>query len=268
MAAIVTLAIAFTGSVARPALPSLVAVVPARTVSPLLLAKRKNRVGRESDWEPTPQTSDLQPTPPAPAAALPPGWQEVVSAEGETFYFNAATGTSQWEAPATSAPASIPSAPSSSSQAFDADSSSTSSRRAARRAARQGSATGEARGRGGTPMQPADDALYADATMTDAFIEDSSMALDLPSMSSFRAREATRARADTAPLANANFEDAPSVPKTSQEIARDRLMELLTFDNRTRSVDASRLPASAAASVVRYFGRAMRREFSSAREVF
>lgn len=230
MAAIVTLAIAFTGSVARPALPSLVAVVPARTVSPLLLAKRKNRVGRESDWEPTPQRSDLQPTPPAPAAALPPGWQEVVSAEGETFYFNAATGTSQWEAPATSAPVSMPVPLSSSSQAFDADSSSTSSRRAARRAARQGSATGEARGRGGTPMQPADDALYADATMTDAFIEDSSMALDLPSMSSFRAREATRARADTAPLANANFEDAPSVPKTSQEIARDRLMELLTFD--------------------------------------
>jgi len=116
MAAFVTLALAFTGSVSRPALPSLVTVVHARTVSPLLLAKRKNRVGRESDWEP--QTSDLEPTAPAPAAALPPGWQEVVSAEGETFYFNAATGTSQWEAPATSAPASIPSAPSSSSQAF------------------------------------------------------------------------------------------------------------------------------------------------------
>jgi len=43
--------------------------------------------------------------PPAPAAALPANWREVVSAEGETFYFNAATDTSQWEAPTTSAPA-------------------------------------------------------------------------------------------------------------------------------------------------------------------
>lgn len=47
------------------------------------------------------------PSPPA-AAAASSGWREVLSDEGETFYYNDATGVSQWEAPEAPAPAPAP----------------------------------------------------------------------------------------------------------------------------------------------------------------
>lgn len=72
-----------------------------------------------------------------------------------------------------------------------------------------------------------DEPQFADATGTDAFIKDSS-ALALPSMDDFRAREAPAPSVAPPGAAFARVEEAP--PKTSQELARDRLMELLTFD--------------------------------------
>ena len=62
-----------------------------------------------------------------------------------------------------------------------------------------------------------------------------------------------------------SYKGGKEVPDCVEVVVRE-ILELLTFDSKTRSVDASRLPASAAADVVRYFGRAMRREFSSSRE--
>ena len=111
---------------------------------------------------------------------------------------------------------------------------SSAARRAARRAARQ---------RGTTIQQPAssvtgasafssDEPQFSDETATDSFLEDNSAALDLPTLDDFRAREAAAPpmRDMGLPEYTAGSLEPRAQPKSSQDLARERLMELLTFD--------------------------------------
>jgi len=184
------------------------------------------------------QESASVPAPTVAPAAYPPGWREVLSDDGEIFYYNDQTGVSQWESPSAAAPDPAPTAPGPAQLAFDVPAASAgpssaagsdvsaSSRRAARRAARASRNTAAERS-----VSTTDEVQFADPSQTDLFMQDSSASLDLPSMSDFRAREASAARAGEGRSAVAKADTvAASAPKTSQELARDRLMELLTFD--------------------------------------
>lgn len=213
-------------------------VVAGRTSVPLLLAKRAKRAKGGGG-----KVQKPKPPPPAAASMFTPGWREVVSDDGDVFYYNAETGVSQWESPIeTSVNVPLPPPPAEVAEApqfgFDApvasagDSSSgggssAASRRAARRAARRGGGVAD----GAQPDEP----QFASTDSTDAFIEDNSAALDLPSMSDFRAREAPAAERRGGGAierdALASREASPPAPPSSpQELARDRLFELLTFD--------------------------------------
>jgi len=95
--------------------------------SPLLLAKKKKgNKPRNKQQQPSdssvpdvpvplmvPDESVVEPPstidPPTAIGGLAAGWREVVSDEGELFYYNDATGISQWEVPEAAAPAPSPS---------------------------------------------------------------------------------------------------------------------------------------------------------------
>ena len=83
----------------------------------------------------------------------------------------------------------------------------------------------------------AEETQFADASLADDFIEDTS-AVPLPSFDDFAARDRNAAFgvSEVARVASEERQATrgpsfvPSVPKTTQEVARDRLMELLSFD--------------------------------------
>ena len=207
---------------AAPSLQPVRALSVAPSLSSVcMLAKRKKK-GKGS---PRPQPPAVPPpaAPPSFDAAMPPPF--VAPPAADTAF--APTADTAF-APAAFAPA---------ASSSDASAASSASRRAARRAARKA----------GTAVNPASQAVpeitggaseevqYGDASFADTFVEDTSM-LPLPTFDQFAARDRQQT-ADASAAAAADDRrsrargSTPEPPKTSQEVARDRILSLLAFDD-------------------------------------
>jgi hypothetical protein len=206
------------------------ALRPPRSLAtrPLALFMSAKKKKGKKQKKATPAAASLPPPPPPP----PPADVPVIEAPAPTFQ-------PQFDTQPLADPYMQPPEAASTPAVAGGDSSAT--RRAARRAARKASAGSAAPAAAAAPppmdsfappmdsFAAADELSVADARNTDGFIEDSSM-LPLPSFDDFAQRERTKDAEERAERRAQRAMSEPGEPMSKPEQARERLLELLTFD--------------------------------------